>query len=600
MVPDRADVPKEHQWNVELMYPSYRDWVHNFDEYKGQNEPPRWPDLAKFKGKLHQSGSVLSDALALYFDIDRVLSKLYTYSHLRFDEDVGNEENKKAYNAITNVIHDFQMEASWIEPELLKISDRDFQRIVASDDLKFYRFYLERIRRMREHTLSEDEEKILSLSGKALEVSNKAFSSFNNADLKFPKIYDKDGKEYTLTHGLYQSYLKSPDRVLRKNAFEAVHNSYHAFENTLCELISGKVQSHLYMAQARNYSSCLQAALFPNQIDISVYDNLIKSVRKHIAPLHKYMKLRKKLLGVDQLEVYDLYVPLVEEMSYEMNYDEAKDVVLQAVEPLGSEYKLALAQGLQEDGWVDIYENKRKRSGAYSSGCHDSLPYILLNYNGTLNDVFTLAHEAGHSMHSYLSREHQEYPYSQYPIFVAEVASTLNEQLLLKHLLSKAKTKKEKAFLINHAIDGIRGTLFRQTLFAEFEAKIHEWAEKGIPLTPDLLKKEFYRLNQEYYGSEVHLSDKISVEWARIPHFYYNFYVYQYATGISAALALVNGVMDKPDKREKYLQFLSSGGSKYPIDLLRIAGVDMNSSEPIRQALEHFEHLVDELEKLLQ
>lgn len=599
MIPQRAEIPKEHQWNVEAMYPSDHDWLKNFELYKGQEGILKWPEFVKFKGKLHESPLILSDALRLYFDIDRVLSKLYTYSHLRYDEDLGNEETKKAHSAITNVLHDFQSEISWLEPELLTISDTDFQKLLSAESMKEYRFFLEKIRRMREHTLSEKEEMLLSLSAKALESSHKAFSAFNNADLKFPPIKDQSGREHTLSHGLYVSYLKSTDRTLRKNAYETMHNSFMAFENTLCELIQGQVQNHLYVAKAKNYSSCLEAALFPHQIDSSVYANLVETVRKNIAPLHKYMSLRKKLLGLQELRVYDLYIPLVDEVDFQLQYEKGKDLVLEAVQPLGSAYQKILQKGLNEERWVDIYENLRKRSGAYSSGCFDSMPYILMNYHGNLNDVFTLAHEAGHSMHSYLSRQHQLYPYSQYPIFVAEVASTFNEQLLLRLLLQKAKTKKEKAYLINHAIDGIRGTLFRQTLFAEFELKIHQWLEQGIPLTPALLKKEFRRLNQEYYGPELVLDDQIAIEWARIPHFYYNFYVYQYATGISAAMALVQGVLDNPDRKEKYLQFLSSGGSKYPIDLLQLAGVDMRSPEPVKAALKHFAYLVDELEKIL-
>ncbi|HSW73162.1 MAG TPA: oligoendopeptidase F [Chlamydiales bacterium] len=599
MILDRTEVPKEHQWNVEAMYPNFHDWLKQF-ELCGKKSAPRWPELEQYKGSLHSSPEKLSDALKLYFDIDRVLAKLYTYSHLRYDEDLGNEEMKKANTSISNVLHDFQMETSWIEPELLKISDNDFKKLIAAPQVKKYAFFLEKIRRMRNHTLTEEEEKLLSLSGKALEVSHRAFSSFNNADLKFPNILDSKGQSHPLSHGLYLSHLKNPDRTLRQNAYITLHNGYLQHENTLAELLQGQVQNHFYIATARNYKSCVEAALFPHNIDLSVYHNLIAAVKKHIQPLHKYLKLRKKALGVEELRVYDLYIPIVSDIDWEMDYKEASQTILEAFAPLGAEYQTILQKGLNEDRWVDIFENKRKRSGAYSSGCYDSMPYILMNYHNTLNDVFTLAHEAGHSMHSYLSRTHQNYIYSQYPIFVAEVASTLNEQLLLHLLLKKAKTSKEKAYLINYAIDAIRGTLFRQTLFAEFELKIHDFIEKGIPLTPQLLKKEYLQLNQEYYGPDVVLDDQLSMEWARIPHFYYNFYVYQYATGISAALALVQGVLKDGGKKEKYLEFLSSGGSKYPIDLLQTAGVNMRSEDPVRSALEHFAYLVDELEKLIK
>lgn len=599
MIPVRAEVPKEHQWNVEAMYHSVEEWQKNLERYRGRDVSPKWPELFGFKGRLAESPSVLADALKVYFNIDRVLSKIYTYSHLRYDQDLGNEENKKNYSSAMSLLHDFQMEASWIEPELLTISDKDFEHLIKSDHLKDYRFFLERVYRMRNHTLSENEEMLLSLSGKTLDTVQKTFSAFNNADLKFPNVLDKDGKSLPMSNGLYLFYMKSPDRVLRKNAYDSMLKNYLAFENTLCELISGQVENHIYMAKARKYDSSLEAALFPHKIDISVYSNLVDSVRKHLGTLHKYVSLRKKALGVAELKAYDLYVPLVEERDFQMNYEPARDLVLEAVKPLGAPYCEALRKGVYNDRWVDIYENQRKRSGAYSSGCYDSMPYILMNYHGTINDVFTLAHEIGHSMHSYLSNKNQPYQYSQYPIFVAEVASTFNEQLLLRLLLDKAKDKKERAYLINYAIDGIRGTLFRQTQFAEFELKIHQWKEKGIPLTPDFLKKEYRKLNQEYYGPDLALDDEIAIEWARIPHFYYNFYVYQYATGISAALALVQGVLADPKKKDDYLRFLSSGGSRYPIDLLKIAGVDMHSSAPIDAALEHFAKLVDELEQLL-
>jgi len=600
MIPVRADVPKEHQWNVEAIYHTTDEWQKSFLHYKGQDASPRWPELVEYKGKLGEGPLLLADALKIYFNIDRILSKLYTYSHLRHDEDLANELNKKNYSSMLGIFHDFQMETSWMEPELLQMSEADFHHLIQSDQLKEYRFYLEKIWRMREHTLSEKEERLLSLSGKPLETVSKAFSSLNNADLQFAPIKDQKGNEHPLSHGLYHFYLKSPDRTLRKNAYESMHKSYLSFENTLCELIAGQVENHLYLAKARHYKSALESALFPHKVDLSVYTNLIQTVRKHLGSLHKYVKLRKKIMGLQELRAYDLYAPLVEEQQISIDYEEGRNLVLEAMKPLGTSYCEILRKGLFEERWVDVFENKKKRSGAYSSGCYDTFPYILMNYNATLNDVFTLAHEMGHSMHSYLSNENQPYPYSRYPIFVAEVASTFNEQLLLRLLLEKSQgDKKRRTFLINHAIDGIRGTLFRQTLFAEFELKIHEWAEKGVPLTPRFLKDEFTKLYQDYYGPELILDEQVAIEWSRIPHFYYNFYVYQYATGISAALALVQGV-DNPKKREHYLQFLSSGGSRYPLDLLKLAGVDMRSPEPIDAALTHFAKLVDELEGLLR
>jgi len=596
MIPERADIPDENKWKVEEMYLSEDLWEKDLTLYSSKDS---FKPLLAHQGKLGENAEHLEETLNLLFDIDRVLEKLYTYAHLRFDEDLGNDSHKKAYSRIQSIYHEFQLASVWIEPELLSIKEEDFQKICQSEKLKKYHTFLHKISRMREHTLTEKEEALVALSAKALSTSQKTFSAFNNADMKFNKAVDSEGKEHELSQGLFSAYLKSTDRVLRKSAFENIHQAYLDHENTLAEVLGGQVQTHIFMARAKNYSSSLEAALYPHQIDLTVYTNLIDSVKRRKDVLHKYISLRKRLLGVDSLHLYDLYVPLVEEESFHMEYADAKDLILEAFQPLGEEYVATLAKGLGEQRWVDVYENKKKRSGAYSSGCYDSFPYILMNYNGTLNDVFTLAHEAGHSMHSFLSHKHQSFVDAQYPIFVAEVASTFNEQLLLQTLLKKAKSKREKAFLINHAIDGIRATLFRQTLFADFELKIHEWAEKGIPLTPTFLKEEYRKLNAEYYGEDLAVGEYADIEWARIPHFYYNFYVYQYATGISAALALVDGAVKDSGKRARYLEFLSSGGSKFPIDLLKLAGVDMNTPAPVLSAIDHFEMLVDELALLL-
>jgi oligoendopeptidase F len=378
-----------------------------------------------------------------------------------------------------------------------------------------------------------------------------------------------------------------------------LHKSYQGHANILCELLQGQVQSHLFFSKARKFSSCLEASLFPHQVDPSVYENLISSIHKNLPVMHKYIALRKKILGVSELHFYDLSIPLIDDLQISMDYTAARSAVIESVAPLGDLYQSDLKKGLLEDRWVDVYETERKRSGAYSSGCYDSMPYILMNYQGTLNDVLTLAHEAGHSMHSLLSRRHQSYVYSRYPIFVAEVASTFNEQLLLEYLKKRAKSKKELAYLINYEIEAIRTTIFRQTLFAEFELQIHRWAEQNIPLTPKLLSEYYVKLNEKYYGPSLVMDPELSIEWARIPHFYYNFYVYQYATGLSAALFLFNQVQDSPVNLSRYLKFLSSGGSFYPLDLLKQAGVDMRSSTPIDTALSRFETLLGELEKCL-
>jgi len=609
MAKNRNEIPLEDRWNVEALYPNEQVWKEDLAKVQGQgqdsslkpaNQPqeknPRWPQLKHFKGRLSDPAAVAS-LFESYLNLQRKLDKLHTYAHLRLDEDLGNDHFKSDFGLISSLIHDFQLETSWIEPEFMSLNEADFQKLISHSMLKPYRFYLEKVGRMRPHTLSPELEELMALSGKALDTSYRAFGALNNADMTFPPAVDSKGNEHPLSNGTYLSYLRSPDRALRKSAFINLHKSFDAHANTLCELIQGQVQSHLFFARARKFDSCLNAALFPHQIDRSVYENLIASVRRHLPLMHEYIALRKKTLKLPEIHIYDLYVPLVEEMETNMDYSEARQAVVDSVAPLGVEYQNSLKKGLLEERWVDVYENARKRSGAYSSGCYDSMPYILMNYQGTLNDVLTLAHEAGHSMHSFLSRRNQPYVYSQYPIFVAEVASTFNEQLLLKNLKSKAKTKKELAFLINYQIEGIRGTIFRQTLFAEFELQLHKWAEEGIPLTPALLKKHYAQLNREYYGPDIALDPELEIEWARIPHFYYNFYVYQYATGLSAALALFQKAMGNPEMRHRYLQFLSSGGSEFPLDLLHKAGVDMRKTEAVDAALGYFGDLLADFKK---
>ena len=590
----RAQVPAENQWNVEALYASPSDWSSDYSQIKDE----KWLEIGSYKGKLNTPEAV-TNLLNTYLDKQRQLEKLHTYAHLRMDEDLGNDSSKNDYGLISSLIHEFSLETSWIEPEFLSLSEDQFQVIVNDNQMKPYKFYLEKIGRMRPHTLSPKEEELMALSGKALDTSYRAFGALNNADLTFKPAVDSTGKEFPLSNGTYLSYLRSSDRELRKSSFINLHKGFESFSNTLCDLINGQVQSHLFVARARKFNSCLEAALFPFQISPAVYENLIASVRKRLYLMHEYIGLRKKLMKLPDIHVYDLYVPLVEDGESHMDYEEARTAVAASVAPLGTDYQNALKKGLFEDRWVDVYENDKKRSGAYSSGCYDSMPYILMNYHGTLNDVLTLAHEAGHSMHSLLSRTTQPYTYSQYPIFVAEVASTFNEQLLLSHMKSKAKTKRDEAFLINYQIEGIRGTIFRQTMFAEFELQIHKWAEEGKPLTPSLLKNYYKQLNSEYYGPELVIDPELEMEWARIPHFYYNFYVYQYATGLSAALDLFQKAMVDPKAKEKYLTFLSSGGSKYPIDLLKGAGVDMTKSDSVDAALDYFEKLLNELKKCL-
>lgn len=599
--PDSSPVSLQDKWDVESLYPSWEAWEREMEKIGREKKTPHWPEIAELRKGFNGRPSQVKQLLGLCLDADRHLSKLYVYAHLRHDEDVASETPKQAFGRISSLLYDFRKETAWIEPALLALSEDKIDQLLEEESLKEYAFHIEKIVRLKPYTLSTAEEELMAQAGKALQTGPHAFGAFNNADLAFPPAIDGKGEEHPLTHGTYGLYMRHPDRALRKDAFMKMHQAYLRFENTLCELIQGTVQSHLFDARARKYPSCLDAALFPNQIDTEVYRALIKAVRAHLPVMHRYVALRKKVLKLDEVHPYDLYVPMIEEKGQKYTYDEAVGVVTKALAPLGEVYQEALHKGLVQERWVDRYEQPHKRSGAYSSGCYDSYPYILLNYHDSFNDLMTLAHEAGHSMHSLLSRNAQPYHYSGYSIFVAEVASTFHEALVLRMLIDKAKTKEEKAFLINQQMEGIRTTLFRQTLFAEFELFVHECAEKGIPLTPALLKEKYRKLNEEYYGPDLVIDRELDVECFRIPHFYYDFYVYQYATGISAAHALADKVLKEGDRaRDAYLAFLRSGSSDYPLQILQKAGVDMTTPQPVECAMQSFDALMGQLEELLK
>ncbi len=596
----RSSVPQDDRWNLASLYPSQDAWQKELQTIVQSENPPFFASVCTFKDKLGESSDNLLKTLQAYFDTERRLRKLYTYAHLLHDEESTLEEPKKAYNTIVNIYHQFSQETSWLQPEILSLNDSTLNKYLADPALKDYHFFIEKLVRLKPHTLSAASEELLALAGQALETPQRTFSAINNADFKFGTIKNSKGEDKELTHASFGMYLRDSDRTLRKNAFMSMHKKFQEYENSMAELLSGVVQGHLFEARARNYTSCVEAALFPKNIDVAVYKALIEAVHSRIDLLHRYMSLRKKIMGVDQLHYYDLYVPLVPSVDFNYEYEQAEEFIIESMKPLGQNYVSQLHKGLKEDRWVDRYENENKRSGAYSSGCFDSNPYILMNYKGILRDVFTLAHEAGHSMHSLLSRNNQPYHYSDYAIFVAEVASTFNEEFLMQNLVEKAKTPSEKAYLINEKLEDIRGTLFRQVSFAEFELFIHECAEKRIPLTPQLFKDKYLELTRFYYGPDVVLDPEVAYEWARIPHFYYNFYVYQYATGISAALALAEGVRHEGDAaRDRYLNFLSSGSSGYPIELLAKAGVDMRTPQPVSNALNEFASYLDQLDALL-
>ncbi len=587
----RTEISLDDKWNVEALYPSLESWEKEFNQSK-------WPQLMSFRGRLAESPAVMAQFLKDYFHIDQGLAKLYTYAHLRHDEDVAEEANRQAFVRAMTLLNQFREEMAWVEPEVLQMSQEKINTFLHSPELAPYRIFLEKILRLKPHTLSTSEEELLARASMALDASHRAFGAFNNADIKFPSVLDSEGKKCDVTHGTYLSLIRSSDRTLRKNAFEALHRTFAGFENTLCELINGQVQSHLFTAKARKFNTCLEAALFSFNIDPAVYMNLIKTVREKLPALHHYMEVRKKAMGLSELHMYDLHVPLVPNVDFSIEYSEAEKHVIEGVAPLGKEYQQRLEAGLKSDRWVDRFENARKRSGAYSSGCYGTMPYILMNYHGKFHDLMTLSHEAGHSMHSLLSWSSQPYHYADYPIFVAEVASTFHEEMLFRHLMRDVKDPKMKTFLINQQIEDMRNTFFRQTMFAEFELKVHTLVEQGVALTPGLLKQEYHKLNQDYFGPHVVIDSEIDIEWARIPHFYYNFYVYQYATGIAAAHALVDIVEKEGPKN--YLAFLSSGGSAFPLDLLRKAGVDMKQSTAISTLINKFDQLAKDLQLTLK
>jgi len=582
---DPADV-----WDLSSLYKNPEEWEKSFAKAKNL------PSLEKFKGHLGDGIDLFVEAFKTLYDTSRNLEKLYTYAHLYHDQDITEEVAKGQLARIQTLYLQFQDEKAWFEPEVLALPNDLLKLYLNSPKLGDYRFPLEIILHLKPHVLDAKEEALLAKSEEALSANSKAFRALTDADLQFPAVKDSQGKDYPLSHGAYGFYLRSPDRELRKNTFLSYHQTFSQFKNTLVELYQGLLKKHQFNAKVRGYKNCLEGALYPYNIPTEVYHALVKAANDGIGAHHEYIELRKKILGLDKFHLYDSYAPLVDGVDVEIPYDEAVSLVIASVAPLGSEYQNTLARGLTDEKWVDRYENKNKRSGAYSSGCYDSRPYILMNYKGSFRDLFTLAHEAGHSMHSYLSKKTQPYPVADYPIFLAEVASTFNEELLFQHLLKNTTDPKKRRFLITQKLDDIRATFFRQTMFAEFELKTHEWAEQGIPLTPEKLNSYYKELNKTYFGPALEWDAVAESEWSRIPHFYSNFYVYQYATGISAALQLATKVLQgKAEDRERYLKFLSSGGSNYPIPLLKEAGVDLTKGDAVAATLNIFRDLTKQL-----
>lgn len=591
----REDIPTEFTWNLESIFARNEEWERDFQALQA-----RLPELEALKGTLAQSGQALLHVLQKRDEIYEQIERLYVYTSMRKDEDTTNGTYQGMADRATQLYVRASSAASFIEPEILALPQEQLDQFMQdTPGLALYGQQMRDLNRQRPHVRSAEVEAILADSGEIANAPDTIFSMIDNADMKLPNIKNEAGEEVELTKGNYLVFIRSTNRAVRKEAFEGLHNSFLKQRNTIAATLSSQVKADIFYTRQRRYDSCRERALARYNIPVSVYDNLVSTVTEHIPLLNRYLKLRKRMLQLDELHMYDLYVPIVEETEDEINYQQARETVTKALAPLGENYINQLKKGF-EQRWIDVYETPGKRGGAYSGGAYGTQPFILLNFQDKRDSMYTLAHELGHSMHSFFTRNNQPYQYGDYTIFVAEVASTLNEGLLTEYLLKNTTDRATRLAILNHSLEDIRGTLFRQTMFAEYEQQIHHRAEQGEPLTADTLTSMYMALNEKYYGGETIVDDLIGIEWARIPHFYYNFYVYQYATGISAASALVQQILHEGKPAvDRYLKFLSSGSSDYSIELLKKAGVDMTSPEPVRQAFQLFESHLSQMEQLL-
>ncbi len=595
-LPKRSEVPVELTWNLESIYATPEDWEQAFTWVNDE-----LPKLGTYQGTLGRDAATLYVALQLDDRLSETLHKLFAYANMRSDEDTSNSTNLARLNRVMALGAKAAAISAFMTPEILEIPQERIEAFLREDSrLELYRHALDELMRRKPHVRSAEIEGLLAEASEALEAPSQVFNMLNNADLKLPTIKDAEGQDVEVTKGNYILFLEGRDRRVRKDAFEAMHGTFYKQRNTLAATLNGQVKAQIFRARARNYATALEAALDANNIPVSVYDNLVETVDKNLGVLHRYLRLRKKLLELDELHMYDLYVPMVAEVDYKVSFEQAKEQVASGLAPLGADYVEDMVRGFNSR-WIDVYENEGKAGGAYSGGSYGTHPFVLLNYQENLNSVYTLAHEFGHSMHSYYTRRTQPYPYGDYTIFVAEVASTLNEVLLTHYLLETTDDRALRMYIINHYLESFRTTLYRQTMFATFERQIHAAAEAGEALTADSLSQMYKEINDRYYGPEVKVDDLISIEWARIPHFYYNFYVYQYATGISASAALGQQILNEGKPAvERYRRFLTRGSSDYSINLLRDAGVDMTSPEPIQQALDLFGRYIGEMEQMAQ
>lgn len=588
----RSEVPAEHTWKLEDLFADQKAWDQEYEEVSSMMKK-----ASEFQGKLK-----LPDTLKACFEfedeIGLKLERLFVYARMHQDEDTANPTYQSLSQKAQKLGVNVGEALSFVTPEILSLPDAELDAFIKNEKLAAYTFTLEEMKREKAHVLSQAEEALLAQVGNLSQAPQTIFGMLNNADLKFPRIKDENGNEVELTHGSYIQFLENPNREVRERAFKAVYETYAKQKNTIAAALNANVTKNMFYANVRKYPSVMEMNLYGDNIPTDVYNNLVDTIHESLPLLHRYMDLRKKLLGVDQLHMYDLFAPLVDEYKMDITYEEAKQTVKEGLAPLGKDYAEALQSGY-DNRWIDVYENENKRSGAYAWGAYGTHPYVLLNHKDNLNSMFTLAHEMGHALHSHYSDTALSYRDAQYTIFLAEVASTTNEALLMDYMLNKSTDPKEKLYLLTYYADQFRTTVFRQTMFAEFEKIIHERAEQGEALTPQLLSEIYYDLNVQYHGKNMVVDKDIEMEWARIPHFYNSFYVYKYATGFSAATSFSKQILEEGQPAvDRYIGFLKSGGSDYSINILKKAGVDMSTPQPIREAMSVFKDLIEQMEQL--
>lgn len=591
---DRSTIEEKYKWKIDKMYSSKEEIEKDISKVKNLIQ-----EVKEYKGKLSESKENLYKVLNISENTSRIVQNLYVYTHMKQHEDTRINDNQGRATKTEMLSTDLGVATSYIDPEILAIEENKLSEYLKDEKLSFYTKYIKDILRDKPHTLSEREEEILAATSELSTIPENVYDMLAYADMEFPEIEDEEGNKVKLSHSNYSLFIKSKNSRVRKDAFEGEFSTYEKYKNTFASTLYGGIKSEIFYAKTRKYNSAIEASLFSDDVSLDVYNNLISAIDKSIPNLNKYVELKKKFLGLNEIHMYDLYVPLTDKFDMDIPYDKAQDIILEALKPLGEEY-LKVIKSAFDEGWIDVYDNEGKKGGAYSWGSYDSHPYILMSYKNDLNSLFTLVHELGHSVHSHYSRTSQPFLYSDYKIFVAEVASTLNELLLINYLLENSKSKDETIYLLNYYLEQFRTTVHRQTMFAEFEKIVHQRVESGEPLTADEFTNIYYKLNEKYYGKSAIVDKQIGIEWARIPHFYSNFYVYKYATGFSAASALSQQILSEGSTAvDRYINFLKSGGSEYPLEQLKSAGVDMTKKESIEEALNVFAELVNKLEKEL-